>query len=231
MVFAQPWKSGPLGPRKVVKKRGFSPGKTGITGVEQAFRPAIETMANASAKTRSTRRVVLIGFMGAGKTTVGSLLANRLRWPFYDLDDVIEQRERQTIASIFSQHGEAAFRQSETAALRHLLEESAMAGDLILALGGGAFVQPANRALLEKAGAVTVLLEAPLEELQRRCQAEHKVRPLARQQERFAELFAARRADYERAQYRVQTQGKPVEKVAAEIETLLRAVTDLEAPK
>jgi shikimate kinase len=188
-------------------------------------------MPNASAKTRSTRRIVLIGFMGAGKTTVGRLLAKRLRRPFYDLDDVIEQREQQTIAAIFSQQGEAAFRRSETAALGHLLEESTSAGDLILALGGGAFVQPENRALLEQAGAVTVLLEAPLEELQRRCQGEHKVRPLAQQQERFAELFAGRRADYARAQHRVQTQGKPVEQVAAEIENLLRAVTDLEVPK
>ncbi|HET9839636.1 MAG TPA: shikimate kinase [Candidatus Angelobacter sp.] len=188
-------------------------------------------MSGASAKTRSMRRIVLIGFMGAGKTTVGRVLAKRLRWPFFDLDDVIEQRERQTIGVIFSQHGETAFRRSETAALRHLLEESAPAGNLILALGGGAFVQPENRALLEQAGAVTVLLEAPLEELQRRCLGEHKVRPLAQQQERFAELFAARHADYQRAQYRVQTQGKPVEQVAAEIENVLRAVTDLEVPK
>jgi shikimate kinase len=178
-------------------------------------------MPNASAKIRSARRVVLIGFMGAGKTTVGRALAQRLRWPFYDLDDLIEQRERQSVPEIFASAGEAAFRRAESAALQALLQESASAGDLILALGGGAFVQEQNRSLLEQAGAVTVLLEAPLEELQRRCQGERKERPLARQQERFAELFAARQAAYGRAQFRVQTLGKPVEQVAAEIEELL----------
>jgi len=175
------------------------------------------------------RRVALIGFMGAGKTTVGRALARRLRWPFYDLDDLIEQRERQTVAQIFASSGEPGFREAESAALRTLLQETAATGDLILALGGGAFVQEQNRLLLEHAGVITVLLEAPLEELRRRCQSEHKVRPLAREQERFAELFAARQAGYHRAQLRVQTLNKPVEQIAAEIERLLK--TNLEVPK
>lgn len=188
-------------------------------------------MTSASAKTRSARRIVLIGFMGAGKTTVGRALAKKLRWPFYDLDDVIEQRERQTVPEIFASAGESGFRQAESAALRHLLQESSSASDLILALGGGAFVQAQNRALLEQAGAVIILLEAPLEELRRRCQGEHKVRPLARQEEKFAELFAARRADYDRARFRVQTLDKSVEQIAAEIEQLLKAVKNLEVEK
>jgi|ERR1051326_6630328 shikimate kinase len=169
------------------------------------------------------RRIVLIGFMGAGKTTVGRALARRLGWTFYDLDDVIEQRERRTIGEIFANSGETAFRQAESAALRQLLQESSGAGDLILALGGGAFVQGHNRALLEQAGAVTILLEAPLDELSRRCRSERKQRPLAQQEQRFAELFAMRRADYERAKFRVQTAGRQVEQVAAEIEQLLKS--------
>jgi shikimate kinase len=183
-------------------------------------------MPNASAKTRSARRVVLIGFMGAGKTTVGRALAKRLRWPFYDLDDLIEQRQRQSIPRIFASAGETAFRQAESAALHALLQESASAGDLILALGGGAFVQEHNRSLLEQAGAITFFLEAPLEELRRRCQSERKERPLARQEERFAELFAARQAAYGRARFRVQTLGKPVEQIAAEIEDLVREMEE-----
>lgn len=169
------------------------------------------------------RRVALIGFMGAGKTTVGRALASRLHWDFCDLDEVIEQREDQSIAQIFAACGEAGFRRIESATLRDLLQDNPAVGDLVLALGGGAFVQAENRAALEQAGAITILLEAPVEELRRRCTDEQKVRPLAREQERFNQLYAARRADYERAQLRVQTLNKAVEHVAAEIEQLLKA--------
>ena len=174
------------------------------------------------------RLVVLIGFMGAGKTTVGRALGKRLRRPFYDLDDLIEQREGRSIPQIFASAGEAGFRRAETAALMALLQEIAVSGDLILALGGGAFVEEQNRALLQQAGAITILLEAPLDELRRRCRGEHKVRPLAQQEERFAQLHASRQAEYQRSQHRVQTAGKPVEQVAAEIEALLKA---LEVPR
>lgn len=167
--------------------------------------------------------VVLIGFMGAGKTTVGRALAGRLGWKFLDLDDLIEQREQKTVAQIFASSGEAAFRGMESAALTAALQVCAGAGDLVLALGGGAFVQKANRDALAKAGAITVLLEAPVEELRRRCTGERKVRPLAAEQARFNQLFAARRADYALALHRVQTMGKPVAQVTAEIEKLLKA--------
>jgi shikimate kinase len=169
------------------------------------------------------RCVVLIGFMGAGKTTVGRALAKRLRCDFFDLDDVIEQREQKSVAEIFSASGEPAFRSMESAALSALLQDHASSGDLVIALGGGAFVQKQNRAALEAAGAITVLLEAPLEELRRRCHGEGKVRPLALEQARFNELFAVRRADYELARFRVQTLNKPVKRITTEIERLLTA--------
>jgi shikimate kinase len=170
------------------------------------------------------RRVVLIGFMGAGKTTVGRALAGRLGWDFCDLDELIEQREDQSIAQIFAACGEAGFRRIESATLRDLLQDNPAAGDLVLALGGGAFVQKVNRDALAAAGAITVLLEAPVEELRRRCTGEQKIRPLAREEERFNQLFAARRADYALARHRVQTLGKPVQQVTTEIEQLLKAV-------
>jgi shikimate kinase len=176
------------------------------------------------------RCVVLIGFMGAGKTTVGRALAKSLRWKFLDLDDVIEQREHKTVAEIFASSGEPAFRRMESAALAALLQDRQAGSDLILALGGGAFVQKQNRDALVSAGAITVLLEAPVEELRRRCQAEHKVRPLAQQDARFNELFAARRADYALARFTVQTLGKSVQQVTAEIEQLLKAA-NIEAEK
>ena len=161
--------------------------------------------------------------MGAGKTTAGRALAKSLGWNFLDLDDVIEQRERKSVAEIFASSGEPAFRRVEGAALAALLQDRQGGGDLILALGGGAFVQKQNRNALVSAGAITVLLEAPVEELRRRCQAEHKVRPLAQQDARFNELFAARRADYALAQFTVQTLDKSVQQVTAEIEQLLQS--------
>jgi shikimate kinase len=167
--------------------------------------------------------MVLIGFMGAGKTTVGRALAKSLRWNFLDLDDVIEQREHRSVAEIFAASGEPAFRQMESAALAALLQDQQAGRDLILALGGGAFVQKQNRDALNAAGAITILLEAPVEELRRRCQAEHKARPLAQQDARFQELFAARRADYALARFTVQTLDKSVRQVTAEIERLLQS--------
>jgi shikimate kinase len=161
--------------------------------------------------------------MGAGKTTVGRALAKRLRSRFLDLDDLIEQREQMSVAEIFASSGETAFRRMETAALRELLQDREADSDLVVALGGGAFVQKQNRAALNAAGAITVLLDAPLEELRRRCNREGRARPLARDQEKFGELFAARRADYGLAQLKVQTLDKPVKQIAAEIERLLKA--------
>jgi len=161
--------------------------------------------------------------MGAGKTTVGRALAKSLRWNFLDLDDLIEQREQKDVAEIFALFGEPAFRSMESEALEALLQDRQAGGDLVLALGGGAFVQKQNRDALNAAGAITVLLEAPVEELRRRCQAEQKARPLARQDARFNELFAVRRADYALARFTVQTLGKSVEQVTAEIEQLLKA--------
>src|SRR5579864_1236172 len=109
--------------------------------------------------------------MGAGKTSVGKILAQRLGWKFHDLDQRIESREQRSIAAIFDEVGETGFRKIETAALTELLEQSRMDPGSIVALGGGAFVQQKNRDALQHAGAITVLLTAPLEELQRRCQS------------------------------------------------------------
>lgn len=169
----------------------------------------------------STRRVFLIGFMGAGKTSVGRALAARMGWRFCDLDDVIEQREAKTIAEIFTAAGEAGFRRAESDALSELLQDPSRRHDLVVALGGGTFAQPANRAVLDAAGAVTVLLEAPLEELRRRCKVDKTVRPLAGDRDRFAELFELRRAAYQLATHTVNTTGKRVEDISAEIEMIL----------
>ena len=171
---------------------------------------------------RQERRVFLIGFMGAGKTTVGKVLAQRLGWKFYDLDQLIETREQRSIASIFAESGEDTFRNVESAVLSELLEQRLEKDGAVVALGGGAFVQPQNRIALEQAGAVTVLLSAPVEELVRRCRAAGNTRPLTGDKTRFEQLFASRQEAYSLARFRVETAGKPVQQVAKEIERLLK---------
>jgi shikimate kinase len=177
------------------------------------------------AQAESTRRVFLIGFMGAGKTTVGRELARRLRATFVDLDSLIEQREGREVGDIFAFSGEQAFRRMESAALAALLQESAYGGDLVVALGGGAFIQPENREALKRAGGTTVLLQASLSELQRRCQNDgsRRVRPLAMNRDQFAVLFATRQPMYELAQFHVATENRSIEQVINAIEEILSA--------
>ena len=111
------------------------------------------------------RAIVLIGFMGSGKNTVGQELARRLSWDLLDLDARIESRESQSIPEIFNQKGEPYFRAAETAALRDLL--ASLTRDTVIALGGGAFAQEPNRTLLRPWP--SVFLDAPIEELWQRC--------------------------------------------------------------
>src|ERR1700753_3284953 len=102
-----------------------------------------------SRRAGANRCVVLIGFMGAGKTTVGRALASALHCRFYDLDEVVEQREQKQVAEIFAASGEAAFRRAESSALRALLQYHNAESDLVIALGGGAFIQKENRDALK----------------------------------------------------------------------------------
>jgi len=162
------------------------------------------------------RTVLLVGFMGAGKTSVGRALSRRLGLSFEDLDDRIQNREGKTIEQIFRESGEAEFRRVETAALRELLGEVRQSQSVV-ALGGGAFVQAGNAALIEEAAIHSVFLDAPVEELLRRCEQEQKERPLRQNPEQFRELYQERRKSYLRAALRIETSGKDVDTVAAEV--------------
>jgi shikimate kinase len=140
------------------------------------------------------KRVVLTGFMGSGKTTVGLLLAERLGWKFVDLDDEIERRESRTVAEIFAQSGEALFRRLETEALRSALGVS----NAVIALGGGAIEAQTNRDLLAGSDqTLTVLLTAPFVTLYDRClrqgsEQSAAVRPLLQDRDSTAERLARR---------------------------------------
>ena len=174
--------------------------------------------------------VFLVGFMGAGKTSVGRALAQRLGWIFEDLDDRIERREQRTVPEIFRDSGEVAFRRAEHAALRNLLGEGSAPQAVaraprprivgrIVALGGGAFVQRKNASLLQRSRMPIVFLDAPVDELWRRCcqQVGGAERPLLRSPAQFRELYQERRKSYSKAFMTVQTGKRTVEEIAAEI--------------
>ena len=163
--------------------------------------------------------------MGAGKTSVGRALGQRLNWIFEDLDDRIQSREGRTVAEIFQDSGETEFRRAEHAALQHVLQELRGGGARIVALGGGAFVQRENAALLKAFSAPTVFLDAPIEELWRRCCTQASEtgaeRPLLRSVEQFRKLYETRRNSYRKAALKVQTGKRTVESISAEIEQKL----------
>jgi shikimate kinase len=168
-----------------------------------------------------TRAVILVGFMGAGKSTVGRVLAERLGWMFEDLDDRVEQREKQTVAEIFRNGGEAEFRRVEHEALKELLQGLRNGSKKVIALGGGAFLQQSNTSLLEAANLPTVFLDAEVEELLTRCQRQSESqgteRPLLGSPEQFRNLYENRRPHYLRASLRQTTEGKNIEQIAADL--------------
>jgi shikimate kinase len=170
--------------------------------------------------------VFLVGFMGAGKSSVGRALGQRLNWAFEDLDEWIERRERRSVAAIFRDSGEAEFRRAEREALESLLHELHGGVARIVALGGGAFAQPGTVALLSEAGAQTVFLDAPVEELWRRCReqaSEAEVeRPLLSSMDSFRQLYETRRRAYEKATLLVATHGRTIDEIAANIAALLQ---------
>jgi shikimate kinase len=179
-------------------------------------------VVNSSARKGSpqVRAVFLVGFMGSGKTSVGQALSRRMGWPFEDLDDRIVAREGRTIEAVFRESGEIEFRRAENAALRELLGELG-SSPRVVALGGGAFVQAENFALIESAGVHTVFLDANPEELYRRCEQEQRQRPLRQSATQFYELYGQRRTAYLKARCQIETRGKDVDAVAAEVQCSL----------
>jgi shikimate kinase len=152
-------------------------------------------------KLKRTPGIYVVGFMASGKSTVGRLLAQRLGWSFFDIDEEIEAAEGTTIAEIFDTRGEAEFRRIETGIIGRHVRRIERGSPAVLALGGGAFAAQANRDLLRNNG-VTVWLDCPFEVVERSVAlAAH--RPLARDPRQFASLYQARREVYAQADVRV----------------------------
>lgn len=151
-------------------------------------------------------KVYLVGFMGAGKTTVARALGRRVGWRVEDVDSRIEQRERRSVAAIFAQQGEAYFRQQERQVLGELLPER----QIIIATGGGTFAEADNRALMLADGAVA-WLDVPLSQVFERVPADGR-RPLAADRVQMEQLYARRRLAYAEAHVRIDA-GQPLPEV------------------
>jgi shikimate kinase/3-dehydroquinate synthase len=139
------------------------------------------------------RHIALIGFMGAGKTTLGMQLADRVDWPFLDIDREIEQSMRRTIPQLFEERGELEFRVIEAERTLATLKQGRPG---ILALGGGAIETPAIRAALRQ-HALTVLVEVELDAAWERVR--RTARPLAADREQFEALYERRKSLYDEA--------------------------------
>ena len=203
--------------------------------------PAGSVSSSTSSHITLPRRIVLTGFMGAGKSTVGRLLAARLHWPFLDIDSLITAEHGLSVARIFAHHGEEHFRLLEAETIARVLDPVQQDpaynhNQAIVALGGGAIETEAVRHLLfdEPAsvpGTVTIFLTAPLPELLARCHTtplstqntcddedeETPVRPLLTAPEPPEDRLARRLPHYRRAHLTVDTSGVPPEEVVDRI--------------
>ena len=156
-------------------------------------------------------KIYLVGFMAAGKSTVARAVGARLGWRAEDVDELIEARERKTVAEIFARHGEPYFRNAEREILKILLPLR----HVVVATGGGTFMDPENRAAINLDG-YSIWLDVPLERLLARLPADGR-RPLAADRAQMERLFAVRQAAYAQAHLRIDAGAAAAEAIAEQI--------------
>jgi shikimate kinase len=154
----------------------------------------------------TTDKLYLVGFMGAGKTTLARALGRRLQWRVEDLDELIEARERCTVADVFALRGEPYFRAAEREVLRRLLPLR----HAVVATGGGTYADADNRALITANG-IAIWLDLPFATALGRVPSDGR-RPLAADRTQFEALFLARRIAYQQASLRLDA-AAPVEEL------------------
>ena len=164
------------------------------------------------------RGVVLVGFMGSGKTSVGKVLAERLDAEFVDVDDRVERLAGRSIGEIFASGGEKAFRGMEKAAIREALYVSGR----VVAVGGGAFLDEENRRMLKAYGPVA-FLDVSGDSVIARLSGDRS-RPLfpgAKEEDKLRDLMERRRPAYQEADFTVSTDDRSISEVADEVSGLL----------
>jgi shikimate kinase len=169
----------------------------------------------------TNQQIVIIGFMGTGKTTVAFELARQLNCCAIDLDELITQDEKRNPREIILQDGEDAFRNIETKTLRTILREGSAR---VVAVGGGAWTIGENRKMIAEHRAFTIWLDAPFELCWKRIDAGREVRPLARSRELTEKLYAERRPIYEAADARLTVnENESVAEIATRVASLVFA--------
>jgi shikimate kinase len=175
-----------------------------------------------------SRSVVLVGLMGAGKSTVGRRLATKLALPFFDADQEIESAAGMSVQDIFSVYGEPYFREGERKVIARLLQE----GPIVLATGGGAFMNEETRATVARAG-LSIWLRAELPVLMRRVRKRAN-RPLLNTEDpedTMRRLIAIRYPVYAQADLTVESHEAPHDRVVAEVMRVLSDWLEAEAPR
>ena len=181
---------------------------------------------NGVTEALGSRSIVLIGLMGAGKTTVGRRLAQRLGLPFVDADQEIEAAAGKTIPEIFADHGEAYFREGERRVIGRLM----LRGPQVLATGGGAFMDPATRAAIAEHG-VPIWLRADLPLLMKRVRRRSN-RPLLNNEDPegvMKRLMNERYPVYSQARFVVDSRDVPHDLIVNEILRLLAETQSFES--
>jgi shikimate kinase len=169
-------------------------------------------------------RIALIGFMGSGKSSAGRIIARSKAFPFIDLDELIESEQGRSIADIFEQEGEAAFRKIEAEALRII---AFTRGNLVLACGGGIVLSRDNLENL-KTNFLNVWIDVPIEDLLRRLRKAPTGRPLlygSDWEDRTRKLYEERKTLYESAAH-IRVEWKTGESVSETAEKIIKSLSD-----
>mgnify|MGYP001185263282 FL=1 len=156
-------------------------------------------------------KIYLIGFMGAGKSSVATALGTQLGWQVADIDRLVEERERMTVAQIFSRRGESYFRTVEQAVLSELVSIR----HAVVATGGGTYVTQANRLAIDRDG-VSIWLDVSLRRATERLPNDG-LRPLARDRSEMERLFCSRQTAYRHAQVRIDAERASVDELTDQI--------------